>query len=91
MNQFIFIGDVTEINLQDNYFKVSVKRLYKNLDGDYDKDNLKVFAYKQINEQLKEHLCEGQIVGVRGRVETRDNEIVLIADKVSLLTREERN
>lgn len=91
MNQFIIIGKTTENKLENNYFSVEVTRRLKNQDGGYDTDILKVLAFGEISKGLYEYLCEGMMVGVTGRIEVRDGEMVLIAEKVSFLSREERN
>ena len=77
LNQFVIVGrlvnspklrkgekgNVTEITL-------AVPRSYKNKDGEYETDFIDFIVYNGIAENTKEYCKKGDIVGVKGRIQT---------------------
>lgn len=83
-------------------FTLAIPRDFKNSDGVYDTDFVGVIAYKQSAKYLNEYARKGDLVGIKGRVNTgsyeKDGEKKytqdIIADQVSLLsvtTKKENN
>ncbi len=101
LNQFVIVGrlvnspklrkgekgNVTEITL-------AVPRSYKNKDGEYETDFIDFIVYNGIAENTKEYCKKGDIVGVKGRIQTtiyeQENEKIkmteLIAEKITFLS-----
>jgi len=103
MNQFWGVGRLVakpETKTSENgksylNFTIAVPRSYKNADGEYETDFLDVVAFGQIADATAEYCQKGDMVGVKGRIETSvyENEsgekrksTQLIADKVSFLS-----
>ena len=102
LNQIILAGRlvsdpeivVTENNNKRTYITVAVPRSYKNIEGTYDTDFIRCTLWNGIAETTCEYCKKGDIVGVKGRIQTsnyeKDGEKVysmdVIAEKVSFLS-----
>lgn len=102
LNQVVIAGRLVsdpEISITDNnkkrtYVTVAVPRSYKNVDGTYDTDFIRCVLWNGIAESTCEYCKKGDIVGVKGRIQTssyeKDGEKVypvdIIAEKVSFLS-----
>lgn len=93
LNQVILVGRVTkEIELIQeegtNKAKavLAVPRSYKNTKGEYDTDFIKVSTSGNIAEKFKEYCKQGDLVGIRGRVQGNDEGMEIVAEKLTFLT-----
>ena len=102
LNQIVIAGRlvsdpeivVTENNNKRTYITVAVPRSYKNVEGTYDTDFIRCTLWNGIAETTCEYCKKGDIVGVKGRIQTsnyeKDGEKVyttdIIAEKVSFLS-----
>jgi len=74
---------------------VAVPRSYKNLDGTYDTDFVKCTVWSAIAENCCEYCKKGDIVGVKGRIQTttiekesgeKEYSMEIICEKLSFLS-----
>ena len=81
-------GKVTNITL-------AVPRSFKNTNGEYDTDFISCVLWKGVAESTAEYCKKGDLVGVKGRIQTRDVElddethkkyVEVIAEKVTFLS-----
>ena len=81
-------GKVTNITL-------AVPRSFKNTNGEYDTDFISCVLWKGVAESTVEYCKKGDLVGVKGRIQTRDVElddethkkyVEVIAEKVTFLS-----
>ena len=102
LNQIIIAGRLTgnpeiittENNKKRTYITVAVPRSYKNVDGTYDTDFIQCTLWNGIAENVCEYCKKGDVVGVKGRIQSssfeKDGEKVykmdIIAEKVSFLS-----
>lgn len=102
LNQVVLAGRLVsnpEIITTDNNKKktlvtVAVPRSYKNTNGEYDTDFIRCILWNGIAESTCEYCKKGDIVGVKGRLQTsnydKDGEtkyaMDVIAEKVSFLS-----
>lgn len=102
LNQIVLVGRLTRnisINKSDKGVKVAtislaIPRSFKNTEGDYDTDFIDCVAFDNIAENTKEYCSKGDIVGVKGRVQSRTIEkdgkteylMEIIAEKVTFLS-----
>lgn len=77
------------------FITLAVSRSYKNADGEYDADFIDVTVWDQMADNLAEYCHKGDLIGLRGRIETSsyDDEngemkksTVVIAEKITYLT-----
>lgn len=87
------------VNKSDKGVKVAtislaIPRSFKNMEGGYDTDFIDCIAFDSIAENTKEYCEKGDIVGVKGRVQSRTIEkegkteylMEIIAEKVTFLS-----
>ena len=102
LNQIVIAGRLTanpeiittENNKKRTYITVAVPRSYKNVDGTYDTDFFRCTLWNGIAESTCEYCKKGDVVGVKGRIQTssyeKDGDKVytmdVIAEKVSFLS-----
>ena len=102
LNQIILAGRLvrdpeivtTDTNRKRTYITIAVPRSYKNIDGTYDTDFIRCTLWNGIAENTCEYCKKGDIVGVKGRIQTsnyeKDGEKVytmdVIAEKVTFLS-----
>ena len=108
LNQIILVGRLVktpELFLTENGKKGSIVTLavgrgFKNQDGEYDTDFIDCTLWTMIAENTAEYCKTGDIVGIRGRLQSRiiENEdgtkykkMEVIADKVTFLSSAKNN
>lgn len=102
MNNCMFIGRIVndiEVKESDNgkksaYLTVAVPRSYKNADGEYDTDFINCVLFGNIAERTSEFCKKGDMVALKGRMEsysyeTKDGDKKygqnVVAEKISFL------
>ena len=65
---------------------IAVPRNFKNADGEYDTDFIPVRLFGGVAENTMEYVGKGDLVGVKGRLQSNDGVIELIAEKVTFLS-----
>ena len=102
LNQIIIAGRLvknpevvtTENNKKRTLITVAVPRAYKNIDGNYETDFIPCILWNAIAENTCEYCKKGDIIGVKGRLQTssyeKDGEkkyaMEVIAEKISFLS-----
>ena len=102
LNQVVIVGRLTrdpEIkeleNKKEGYIILAIPRSYKNAEGIYETDFVKCSIYDNIASNVNDYCNKGDIVGVKGRLETVTEEkedgekiykLKVIAEKVTFLS-----
>lgn len=103
LNQVIFVGRLTadpEVTTTKNGKEVSnitlaVPRSYKNKDGEYETDFVDVALWDKVAGATAEYCKKGDLIGIKGRVETNNYETEagekrkstqIIAEKITFLS-----
>lgn len=103
LNQVVLVGrlvrtpelQITESGRKRSLITLAVNRSYKNQDGEYDTDFLDCTLWTGIAENTAEYCKSGDIIGVKGRLQTwlLENEdgskykkVEIIAEKVTFLS-----
>lgn len=79
LNQVVLVGRIVktpELRITENGKKTSrmtlaVPRNYKNMEGEYDTDFLDCTLWTSVAENTSEYCQTGDMVGVKGRLQTR--------------------
>ena len=109
LNQVVLVGRLTRdivVNKSDKGIKVAtislaIPRSFKNCEGLYDTDFVDCVAFDSIASNTSEYCKKGDIVGVKGRVQSRtienegkkENIMDIICEKITFLsshTKEEK-
>lgn len=103
LNQSILVGRIVrepEVKETENGSKVTnltlaVQRSYKNINGEYDCDFIPCVLWRGIAENTAEYCKKGDLIGVRGRIQTRNYElpdetkksiVEVVAERVTFLS-----
>lgn len=102
LNQIVLVGRMTRdisVNKSSNGSKVAtlclaVPRSFKNSEGVYDTDFIDCVLFDIVAENTAEYCNKGDIVGVKGRIQSRiveegekkENTVEIIAEKVTFLS-----
>ena len=101
LNQVVLVGRLTRnisVNKSDKGIRVAtiplaIPRSFKNMEGGYDTDFIDCVAFDNIADNTREYCSKGDIIGVKGRIQSRTVEkdgkkeylIEIIAEKITFL------
>lgn len=107
LNQMILVGRLTrdiEVHKSEGGMSVAtislaIPRSFKNSDGKYDTDFIDCIAFDVVAENTSEYCKKGDIVGVKGRIQSRvvendlgkQNVIDIIGEKITFLSSKQKN
>lgn len=86
VNQTVIIGRIMEINSDTNEMLIKVPRSYKNDKGTYDEDIIPTVVSSNIMDNVKEYCKVGDLVGIKGRLESKDMRLSVIGEKITFLS-----
>ena len=88
LNQVILVGRITTIEKKENnaMVNIAVPRYFKNKDGEYETDFINIELIGGCANSTKEYCRKGDMIGIRGRLQTKENELYVVADKVTFLS-----
>lgn len=90
LNQFNIVGRVVSImGCENNSYAtitLAVPRSYKNMNGEYDTDFIPVKVRETVAQKSLEYIASGDIVGVRGRIESENNNLMVVCEKLTFLS-----
>lgn len=102
LNQTVIVGRIvrspelyeTESGYKVTNLTLAVPRAYKNVNGEYDTDIISCVVWRGIAENVVEYCKKGDLVGVKGHLQTRDIEkdaekkkvMEVVAEKVTFLS-----
>ena len=79
LNKVVIVGRLVKEPTKD-YLVISVSRNYKNKEGVYDEDIVKV--YHNMPSIIEQNIHTGDLVGINGKLETENNEIKIKSEKI---------
>ena len=86
-NMVYLIGRLSaDIKENDSSIKLAVTRAYKNEIGEYETDFVEVKLFGAMLENTIKYIKKGDLIGVKGRLQVENNQLIVIADKLSFLT-----
>ena len=102
LNQVVLVGRIVyELELRKSdagkkylSLTLAIPRSFKNMEGTYDTDFIRCMVWDSVAENTSIYCHKGDIVGVKGRLQSRiiendnkrENVIEVIAEKVTFLT-----
>ena len=102
LNQVVLVGRIvrnpelreTESNEKVTNITVAVPRAFKNVNGEYETDFVPCIVWRGVAENVVEYCEKGDLVGVKGRIQSRVIEkeeekryvIEVIAEKITFLS-----
>jgi single-strand DNA-binding protein len=93
LNQTVLVGRIVEIPTIENNketrstkIKLAIPRSYKNAEGEYDTDFITCLVWGGIADNVTEYCRKGDLIGVKGRLEQQDSNVVVVAEKITFLS-----
>lgn len=94
LNQVIIIGRLRKVvDLGENkgaIITIENSRPFKNADGIYESDFIDTIIFDGVKNSLMEYVKENDLIGIRGRIQTREIEgkkvIEIVSDKITFLS-----
>lgn len=102
LNQLVLVGRLVkkpELREAENkkkytFITLAVPRSFKNINGEYDTDFIDCVLWDSVASSTVEYCNKGDIVGVRGRIQTRiieqqetkKSQLEVIAEKITFLS-----
>jgi single-stranded DNA-binding protein len=84
LNQVVLVGRIKE--LDGDTMIIAIPRSYKNEDGEYDTDYIRIeMNSDNLRDNINAHCSIGDLVGVKGALRTSDM-MYVIAEKVTFLS-----
>lgn len=99
LNQIVLVGRLVEdLEIKENengkkvaYITLAVPRAFKNVDGVYETDFIECILWQGIAQSTSEYCKKGDLIGVKGRIQSNDKKIEIIAEKVTFLSNKKEN
>ncbi|MDD4035925.1 MAG: single-stranded DNA-binding protein [Bacilli bacterium] len=108
LNQMVVVGRLvrdpelreTETGKKVTNITLAVPRSYKNTKGEYETDFIDCVLWTGIAESTTEYCKKGDIIGIKGRIQTRNIEVgenkrkyitEVVAEKVTFLSSKQKN
>ncbi len=93
LNQTVLVGRLVDTPTIENNkeargakIKLAIPRSYKNTEGDYDTDFITCLVWGGIADNVTEYCKKGDLIGVKGRLEQQDSNVVVVAEKITFLS-----
>ena len=107
LNQIVLVGRLvktpelkqTETGKKVSHITLAVPRSYKNPNGEYESDFINCTLWTGIAENTAEYCKKGDLLGIKGRIQTRNYEkdeekkfvSEVVAEKVTFLTSKQKD
>lgn len=83
----VLVGRLVENEVKENKFTLAVNRAFKNAEGIYETDFIPcLIEHEGTCNNFKEYCRKGDIIGVKGRLETREDKLIIVVDKLTFLS-----
>lgn len=90
LNQVVLVGrlvnDIEDKESENVVITLAVGRSLKNENGEYDTDFIKILVRGIIAKNTAEYCKKGDILGVKGRIQSDGKEQVIVAEKITFLS-----
>lgn len=84
LNQAIIVGRI--YSMENGELVMAIPRTFKNENGEYDTDYIEARLSKSIMDNVSTYCEIGDLVGIKGRLESDLNRMYVVADKVTFLS-----
>ena len=89
LNQLVLVGKILEEPKKEGNkitLVITTMRSFKNTEGIYESDDIPVIVWNGVAEQTKEYCHKGDTIGIKARIQMNDNNIEIVAEKITILT-----
>ena len=89
LNQIVAVGKIH--NMENGKLVIAIPRTFKNENGEYDTDYIEARLSKSIENNVSTYCEVGDLVGIKGRLESDANRMFVIAEKVTFLSTKKKD
>lgn len=89
LNQVVVVGRIKGI--ENGAVVLAVPRSFKNAEGEYETDYIEAKLLKNMMDNVLSYCENGDLVGIKGRLESDLNRMYVIAEKVTFLSSKGKN
>jgi len=91
LNQLVCVGRITKMEKKDDncLLTIAIPRPYKNKDGIYETDFITCELKNEIAKNTLEYCKKGDIVGIKGRLESEKEDstkMIIVCEKLTFLS-----
>ena len=94
LNQVVLVGRLTQdIEIKElegdkkvAYITLAIPKPFKNSEGEYETDFIPINLHNEVANNTSKYCKKGDIIGVKGRIESEPNRICVVAEKVTFLS-----
>ena len=94
LNQIVLLGRLikepelkeTESGKKNCNITLAIPRSYKNANGEYETDFISCVLWEGIAENTAEYCKKGDLLSVKGRIQSNEDKLELIAEQVTFLS-----
>ena len=93
LNQTVLVGRIVKDpvieEMEDRKYcniTLAVPRSFKNAEGIYEEDIIPITLYQTIAHNAVDYCKKGDLVGIKGRIQAKENEIEIVAEKLTFLS-----
>ena len=89
MNYVVLTGSIANDLIEQENEKIitlAVKRSFKNTDGIYETDHIPCKLSSGITANASDYCQKGDVIGIKGRIQSDDTGIYIIAEKITFLS-----
>ena len=96
LNQIVLVGRVVDLkkdneNNKNGILNIAVPRSFKNTEGIYETDFIKISLKDNLFNNASEYLKKGDLIGIKGRLQNINDIIIVIAEKLTFLSSNNAN
>ena len=92
LNKIVMVGRIVESPTLEQEgekkftrINLSIPRSFKNAEGEYETDIIPVMLWETVAQNTCEYCQKGDLVGVKGRIQSNNDKINVIAEKITFL------
>lgn len=90
LNQTVLVGRITKDIEMEGETKATitlgVPRSFRNVNGEYDTDLIPCVLWAGIATNTKNYCKKGDLVGIKGRIQSNENGIIVVAEKLTFIS-----
>ena len=89
LNQLVLVGRIN--SMESGKLVIAIPRSFKNENGEYDTDYIEARLSKNLVSNVSTYCEVGDLVGIKGRLESDANRMFVIAEKVTFLSTKKKD
>lgn len=91
-NVVVLVGRIAKLKEEKGtILTIAINRSFKNKEGIYETDFIDCHLFDNVAESTKYYCKNGDMIGIKGRLQVNDKKMILVADRVTFLASKKDN